>query len=532
MYVSGAEIRIDRNWVGLQGSAGAGAREPASVERDLGGGAVDVRAEFSAAAAVAPGGIQIAGQSRDVLVTDNQIEGGSRNGITLGSFVILDENGIDTGQPTGVLVELEDDCTATGTLDLPGTPTTGPSGRTLVAGGPLAKVTIDRNRIRNMGLCGVGPVGFFPLAETPEVITINDLTVVGNSISNTLLREVSMSEGAVTSLGYGAILVPDVRELVVSDNTITDFGATPSSAVCGIFIFHAETVQLSRNRIVQTRDFDPASTDVQPGPGLRAGILVALVTPPALESPTPTNVFAEGTLAPAPVYETGLPALRVEHNVVRVAIGLGFGAFGLGAFTIVNNSFSSGELIERERAATVQVMNLGVALEFARPATTSRSLYEYTMAAPTELGRSPLGSASDGAVLFTDNICKVKASGDLPTGVSSVFVVSHDHVLFANNHCTVESPKPCLIVDAFLLASTIQVESNRLQEGVGSVLLSGFTAGLMNITSANLSTYCLLATAATAAGLVRVNNLVLVGSEICDRLLRYFGGANVPTEAG
>jgi Family of unknown function (DUF6519) len=523
VYVSGAEIRIDDNWVGLQGSAGAIAREPTSVRADLGNGSVPVQTEYGAAAGVAPGGIMIAGPSTDVLVTANEIEGGSRNGITLGSFSVLDSNGNDTGQPIGVVVETEDNCATTGTLLLPNAPSSGPSGSTIVAGGRLVNITLDRNRIRNMGLCGIGSVGFFDLAQQAEVITIDTLTVTGNEISNTLLRAVAASNEKLTTLGYGAICVPDVQALVVRDNAITDFGATPGAAVCGIFVLHAEGVDVSRNRIIQTGELDLSSKG-QIDPGLRSGILLALVTPPELATSVGTASVSGELSVSAPLYETGLPALRVEHNVVRVPVGLALTALGFGAFTIVNNFLSSGELVERAIASTVEVANLGVSVELARPATNARALYLSNAAVPTALGLTPVGSVSDGAVLFTGNICQVRASADSPTATSSVIVTSLDHLLFADNHCRVESPKRCLALDALLAGSTIQVESNRFQEAVNSVFLSGFTTGIMNITSGNLSTYCVLAFGSSAGGLVNANNLALVGTGVCAKYQ-----ASVPT---
>lgn len=520
--VSGAEIRIGENWVGLRGSRGAIDREPASVQADLGRGVVQIEAEFGAAAGVAPGGIMIAGPSSDVMVTGNEIEGGSRNGITLGSFTVLNRSGTDTGQPTGVVVEVEDNCATTGTLGLPSAPSSGPSGSTIVARGRLVNITLEGNRIRNMGLCGIGPVGFFDLIQRAEVITIDTLTVAGNEISNTLLRGVSAREETLTTLGYGAICIPDVRALVVRDNTITNFGATPGAAVCGIFVLRGEGVELSRNRIIQTNELDvSAGGQIDPGP--RSGILVALVTPPTVESIAIAN---RKELFSAPVYETGLPALRIEHNVVRVPVGLALAALGMGAFTIVNNFFSSGELVEREMASTVEVANLGTALELARSATNARALYFLRAAAPTALGLTPAGPASDGAVLFTDNICQVTASTESPSATSSVLVTSLDHLLFADNHCRVESPKRCLVVDALLAGATIQVESNRFQEAVNSVFLSGLTTGLMNVTSGNISTYCLLAFASIPTGLVNANNLALVGTDVCARYWQALSAAN------
>ena len=516
--VSGREIRIDGNWVGLRGSAGAIAREPLIVQEDLRGELVEVRAEFGAAAGVAPGGIMIAGPATDVLVTDNEIEGGSRNGITLGSFSVLDRRGNDIGTPTGVVVEVEDACATTGTLVLPPAPTSGPPGRTIVAGGRLVNITLDRNRIRRTGLCGIGPVGFFDLSTTAEVVTIDTLTVTGNEISNTLLRPVAELEEKLVSLGYGAICVPDAQTLIIRDNALTNFGAAADAAVCGIFVLHAEDVEVSRNRIIQTRELDLSSGDGHVASGTRSGILVLSVTPPTRASANTLSGFRE--FSTLPVYETGMPALRVEHNVVRVPVGLALVALGFGAFTIVNNHLSSGELIEGASASTVEVANLGVALELARPATNALALYRAKAAAPTEVGSSSVGSQSEGAVLFTGNVCQVRGSADSPTATSSVLIFSLDHLLFADNHCRVESPQASVLLDALLLAPTIQVQSNRFEEAPGSVFLSGLTSGIMNITSANISTYCLLAFA--SGTLFDVNNLAVIGNDVCERYQEFF----------
>jgi hypothetical protein len=153
-------------------------------------------------------------------------------------------------------------------------------------------------------------------------------------------------------------------------------------------------------------------------------------------------------------------------------------------------------------------------------------LYQHDTEAPADLGRSAVQS-SDGAVLFTDNVCRVTASDASPRGTVSVLVSSLDQLLFANNQCRVDSPKFSLVLDALLVASTVQVDSNRFQEAIRSVFLSGFSTGLMNITSANISTYCLLATAAIPGGLARVNNLALIGSDICDKFTQTFQGATL-----
>ena len=71
------------------------------------------------------------------------------------------------------------------------------------------------------------------------------------------------------------------------------------------------------------------------------------------------------------------------------------------------------------------------------------------------------------------------------------------------------------VLDAFLVAGFVQVTSNRFQEVWGSVLASGFTAGLLNITGQNISTHCLFATGLLKPALL-TKNLSLSPAEACD----------------
>ena len=185
-----------------------------------------------------------------------------------------------------------------------------------------------------MGLCGIGPVGFFDLEQTLEVISIENLAITGNEISSTLLSPVTPPDN--TTFGYGAICVPDVDNLVVRDNTITDFGATLSAEVSGIFVLHAEMAEISRNQVLQTGAWT-SGTETQAAAGLRAGIMLLAVTPPAL-----SGAGSGASAFIAPLYQPGVPAVRVEHNVVQVAVGEALEIVGLGPFSVVNNSLSSG----------------------------------------------------------------------------------------------------------------------------------------------------------------------------------------------
>jgi Family of unknown function (DUF6519) len=520
VWVSGAEIHIDHNWVGIQSAANNVEWLPASVAADL---SADASASASsgtnsvgtnAAAfvnvskvALHPGGIQIAGPSQDVFITENEIEGGRRNGITLGSFTILDANGNDTGATTGVVVVEPGPCDTTTTTLEPGSPASGSTGTQVVAGGRLLRILIARNRIRNMGLCGIGPVGFFNLLQTLEIITIEDLNISSNAISSTLLSALAVASETVSVFGYGAICIPDVLNLIIRDNTITDFGATPGLEVCGIFILHGEMVEISRNHVIETRDWAEDSTDVQKSAsGVRAGIMILLVEPPTLTasystspwapaSPTGASLSnASGTIF-SPVYQPGLPALRIEHNIVRVPLGETLAVLGFGPFSIVNNHFGCGGTIRATGtpiAQTVLIMNLGKAIESVATAGTFTGQYASAGASYTHVNAAAVASPSSGGVLFTNNVCQLEERASRQRAFSSVLILSLDQLLFNSNHCWIDGPERSVTIDAALLAGSTQVTSNRFQEAIGSVLASGLTFGVLNISTQNLSTYCLL----------------------------------------
>jgi hypothetical protein len=223
VWVGGTGIRICRNWVGAQKTALATEWQPAVVAGEL---------EKNETTGFAnPGGIQIAGPSRGVFILENEIEDSARNGVTLGSLSVVDAKGQDTGLIFGVLTVEQDPCSDTLTLQPGVPPASAPQGSTIAAGGALRDIQIHRNVIRNTGLCGIGPAGFFDLRKTAEVISIENLMIGSNTITNTLQAALAAEAQENFAFEYGAICLPDVRNLIVRDNAITNYGAKPGLAV-------------------------------------------------------------------------------------------------------------------------------------------------------------------------------------------------------------------------------------------------------------------------------------------------------------
>jgi hypothetical protein len=525
VWVSGREIRVVHNWVGIQGKAANREWLPASVAQDLAAGPGTAAAAAASAPKTVPlhpGGIQIAGPATDVGVDDNVIDSAGRNGITLGSLSFVNADGSPTGGIVGVTIEIPDPCNPPITLTIPGGPADDDGGRRIIASGRLRNIQINRNRIRDTGLCGIGPVGFFNLGKVLEVISIENLTVAANTIESTLLAERAEHGGPFSLVGYGAICVPDVEGLVIRDNTIAGFGREPGDAACGIFVLHGEMIEISRNHVLEMRDWSERP-ERPSGAGVRGGIVLVLVTPPSLQTLQPlTTAAAAAVASPAPIYLPTLPALRVEHNSVRVPSGHALTAGGYGPFSIVTNHLSTGGMVGREGrplAETVLILNHSTSIESQGTGGKYSGLAVGKSVHASDLARGH-GTPSCGAVLFTNNICQFEARGSGQRCVASIVILSLDDLIFSNNVCWLDGPPQTAILDALLLAGSLQVTSNRFQEAAGfPVLASGFAIGALNITSQNISTYCLFATG-TLQPAIKNNNLSLIPAPLCDATAR------------
>ena len=120
-----------------------------------------------------------------------------------------------------------------------------------------------------------------------------------------------------------------------------------------------------------------------------------------------------------------------------------------------------------------------------------------------------------GAVIFTNNTCQLEARLSGQQATASVMIFALDDLIFGHNECWLDGRPATASVDALLAAGSLQVTSNRFQEAAGfPVLASGFTLGALNITSQNVSTYCLFATG-TLQPAIDNNNLSLMPAETC-----------------
>jgi hypothetical protein len=277
-------------------------------------------------------------------------------------------------------------------------------------------------------------------------------------------------------------------------------------------------VEISRNQILETRDWTEESSEASgKTTGIHGGILIAIVTPPTLSDTTAKSLYSQA------VYKPGLPALRVEENVVRVALGQALVVLGFGPFAISNNHFTCGGTVRGTGIAiaqTVLILNLGSAIDNSA-ILNAKALYEYSTVSESSYSANGVSTSSNGTVIFTNNICQLEARRDRQRSLSSLFIISTDHLTFSNNECWLDGignqDTPEVAIDAVLLGRSLLATSNRFEEAPLSVGISGWTIARRNITSQNIATYCLFVQG--AGHIDSANLLVAVTEDICKRLL-------------
>ena len=476
------------------------------------------------------GGIQIGGTSDRVRLRDNLIRGGAGNGITLGSLIFIDENNDPLPPirwPRPRPVDPCDPKSPANSILVIIAISIGNSQARAASAGTLTEIVIERNRIYQMGMNGVGVAGFFDLSEADEFITVEGLALLGNDIRGCLRRPLAeIPATMINSVGYGGIALADVERLVIRDNQIADNGPSHLEPICGIFVLHAEGMEVSRNRILNNgaKIETPAA---QAKIGRRGGINVVFAVAPV----TPVR-FGTRTLPG----QNGEPALSVTGNVVSVPLGQALALTALGPISVLANQLTSRGVVQRGPgstfiAATVAILNLGLSnelylqfLAFSAIAKGSLSTNRLTTVSPTQTGLDDqrLGAyLANGNVLFADNQCVLDV---LETGitlsVSSIMIFSLDDIGFHGNQCDCNLTDDIVLAHAMLFGFSLRASDNRLKEPLPRALFSALTLGFMNMTTNNQTTHCLLARAFAPAYLVQVGNTVLIdplGTGLCER---------------
>jgi hypothetical protein len=465
--------------------------------------------------AASRGGLQIGGTSDRVQIRDNLIRGGAGNGITLGSLIFINSD----HQPVPPILwpkpQPVDPCD-------PQKPATGligiiafPIGNVTVSpasAGSLFEIVIESNRIYQMGMNGIGVVGFF--AATNEFISIEGLSILGNDIHGCLRRLIAdIPNDMVNSMGYGGISLADVERLVIRDNVIADNGTSHLEPVCGIFVLHVEGMEVSRNRIFNNGAKTSAQAN-QAKIGRRGGINIVYAVTPIMPVQVGTQIYPG---------QNGEPALKVHDNVVSAPVGQALSVIALGPISVVSNQFTSRGVVQSGPSAaffgaTIMIGNLGLSnelyLQYLTFSAIAKGSVSSTSLTATSLGKlAPHAGAylANGNVLFADNQCVLDLfETGVNLSISSIAIGSLDDVDFNGNQCDCSLADDFVIMHAVLSGFSLRASNNRFKESLKHALFSAVTLGFLNTTTNNQSTHCLLAHAFKPEYLIVAANTVLI----------------------
>ncbi len=467
----------------------------------------------------APGGIQIAGRSEGIKVHRNLVSGGYWNGITLGhipseykevSEEIKTKHGLDTLGSQGRLVDFQEKFESF-----------------------IEDLSIEGNEIRNMGLNGIGVVGFFSLKNIAIIVSVEDLTIYRNHIEGCLKQIPSdISTNMKQEMGFGGVSLSDCENLVIRENRIEDNGKSHVEPVSGIFILHGEKIDISDNRILNNGPRTPESDD-NARPGMRGGIVIGLNFKKAFY-----ELFGEQEF-PAP---DGIPSVKIHDNIVTQPLGQALFIMAFGPVSVVGNHLTSQGADYRANplsliAGAVFILNLGVSKDLVGmlllssfKMMTNTAPMSSAMVAPTTGLRSALYLPS-GNVLFSNNQTTLDLRAPEPNyTLSSQFIASLDDVSYIGNQSECSSFIDLVISNAVIFGVTVRTNDNRFQEGITKARYSLFSYGLMNTCATNQATHC-LHVLGNPGFRVYADNKVLMNTNCTPTLKKIYMHYNIKTEA-
>jgi hypothetical protein len=354
----------------------------------------------------------------------------------------------------------------------------------------------------------------------------------GNVIRRCLGRELEVDPKMLGQGGFGGIALGHVEYLAIRDNCIEDNGPNQLEPVCGIFILYGEGIEISRNWILNNGAKGGGAGDDNPQLhaklGARGGINIVKCTAPAeMINLTPISNALTGTSgfigqnALRLFAQTGMPAAKVHDNVVSVPLGQALKMSALGAVSVIGNQFTSrGMVLNTDSpsfwASTVMIINLGRSRDLLIELVSYqgvRTNNSYQLANGPAYGsavETRFGYLKSGNVLFSNNQCSLDLQeAGLSLALSSILIFSLDDVAFNNNQCDCNLLDDFVITHALLFGITVRANDNRFREGLFNAVLSAITVGLLNITTDNESTHCLVVEGFRK---LRRHNLVLLSA--------------------
>ena len=331
VFLAGRELRVLRNEIGAQ--------------RGL-------RARFSAL-----GGLQIGGDSLDVEIADNLIEGGTGPGIVLGSIDFQPRRTLRNVESlreyyigrvmrpwAGGWIIGDNDCLTIDPRPRPPRDPNRPDPLDPVSDGSVEDCRILRNRILGMGGSGITVAYWFVPEEEDDAIVTDRLLIESNLISQCMRLPLgTIPRELVEIAGFGGIALALGADITIRDNEINNVGINHSTPIVGIYILDGEAVSIQRNRL---RDNGVIAGPDSPIPLGRTGAILLGTVRPGIDLVAP---FGERASA----RQDGAPALIVEDNVAIAREGRALTAVGVDrwSFTATSSPLTAATAFGRSRSA-------------------------------------------------------------------------------------------------------------------------------------------------------------------------------------
>ena len=128
-------------------------------------------------------------------------------------------------------------------------------------------------------------------------------------------------------------------------------------------------------------------------------------------------------------------------------------------------------------------------------------------------------------LINNNQISLQRHSPTMAVTLSSVFLLSADDISFCDNQSEIENQVLLALTDVLALGTTLRVSNNRLQKRLTAGIISAITFGLLNQTSMNQTTHCILPFGLSSGMAVAHNRemLDLIGGGLCRYVERLSG---------
>jgi hypothetical protein len=439
------------------------------------------------------GGIQVAGGSERVRILENEVVGGRGHGITLAE---LPRASGDDGDATPLEGFFFATLTAAQVALLEQRFDT-----------TVYDLEIDRNVIRDMGMCGIGVAAFFPqfiiVADGADragfMVRADGLVVSRNRIERCLRDPQPIPQDLRFEAALGGIALADCAHASFLANRVEDNGQGTRFPLCGLFVLSGDRVAVEGNTVARNGPA-PGESD-QLDPGWRAGVVVAFAMSRAVQAFL--SVFDGGD----DLARDGLPAARVVGNTVSQPVGQALVLGAIGPVAVTGNSLTALDVDFRAApltilAGTVLILDLGLSKDLLFTlvffSTVGKTSYDAQGTLAAGSGNAAglfeaLALLPSGGVLFANNQVTLDLRAQrIGIALCSILVASLDDIGFTGNQSEVTSYLDVVLADTLLVGVTSRAADNRWQEGITLTFYSLYSWAMMNTVTMNQSTHCLL----------------------------------------